>query len=228
MKNNILSFIVESVAKTKEQRKEFPFGNGYAFIKDALPKNIDFEYVLKSVQDEVPHSLLSLVDSIIVGDFEEFRDRQINAMYKDGAVYVSNIQTDNDDMIDDIVHEVAHAVEQEYGFEIYSDESKIVQEFVQKRKKLKSMLEANGIQTQGYDFDNVEYDKDFDDYLFKTVGYPILSNMVVGLFPDAYSATSVSEYFASGFEMYFLKDRDYLKKVSPKLYRKITEILKDV
>jgi len=50
---------------------------------------------------------------------------------------------------------------------------------------------------------------------------------VNGLFPNAYSPTSIREYFASGFEEYFLGDRNYLKKVSPVLYRKIKEILKD-
>ena len=73
----------------------------------------------------------------------------------------------------------------------------------------------------------MEYNLEFDDYLYGTVGYPILQTLSIGLFPDAYGITSIREYFASGFEMYFLGDRDYLKKISPILYKKIRELLQN-
>jgi len=47
----------------------------------------------------------------------------------------------------------------------------------------------------------------------------------MGLFVSPYAATSLREYFAIGFEEYHLKDRVYLKKISPKLYFKIEELL---
>ena len=46
---------------------------------------------------------------IIVGWFKEFEERDINAFYKDATIYVSNVQDDEDDMVDDIVHEFAHS-----------------------------------------------------------------------------------------------------------------------
>ena len=51
---------------------------------------------------------------IIVGWFEEFEERNINAFYDSGAVYISNLQDDQEDMFDDIVHEIAHSVEDAY------------------------------------------------------------------------------------------------------------------
>ena len=167
------------------------------------------------------------VESIMVGDFEEFRERHINAFFKDGAVYITNGQTNNDDMIDDIVHEIAHSVENLYGYEIYALEPNITQEFRNKRLKLKQMLKQQKVGTQGFDFGDVEYNLEFDEYLYQSVGYPILQTLSVGLFPDAYSITSIREYFAAGFEMYFLGDRDYLGKISPVLYKKIKELLED-
>ena len=226
-KNNIIDFIAESLKRNKKEQKEYKFGDGYAFVKDPLPEDVNLEYVLDSVTEAVPPHLLGIVDSVLVGDFDEFKDRQINAMYKDGAIYITNAQTDNEDMIDDIIHELAHAVEKEYGYEIYASDRKITNEFKIKRKQLKRILGDNGYATQGYDFEDIEYSLEFDDYLFRSIGYPILSSLVVGVFVDAYSATSISEYFASGFEAYFLRDRDYLKKTSPALYRKIKEIISD-
>ena len=167
------------------------------------------------------------VESIFIGDFEEFHERQVNALFKDGAVYVTNAQTDNDDMIDDIVHEIAHSAEDLYGYEIYASDSKLINEFRQKRISFEKLLKSQGFNTQGYDFEDVEYNLDFDDYLYQEVGYPTLESLCIGLFPNAYSPTSIREYFATGFEMYFLGDRQYLKKISPVLHRKIEEIIKD-
>ena len=226
-KNNIIDFISESLKRNKKKQKEYKFGDGYVFVKDPLPENVNLEYVINTVTETIPPHLLSLVDSVLVGDFEEFKGRQINAMYKDGAIYITNAQSDNDDMVDDMVHELAHAVEKEYGYEIYASDRKLADEFKIKRKQLEKLLNNHGYITQGYDFEDVEYSLEFDDYLFRSIGYPVLSNLIVGVFVDAYSATSIGEYFASGFEAYFLRDRDYLKKTSPVLYRKIKETLFD-
>ena len=71
---------------------------------------------------------------------------------------------------------------------------------------------------------NIEYNKEIDFFLYKTIGYDILNQMVANIFVSGYAATSVSEYFARGFEEYFIGDRESFKKMSPVLYR-IIEIL---
>ena len=76
--------------------------------------------------------------------FEEFEDRDINAMFKDGAIYVSNEQDDVEDMVDDIVHEIAHSLETPYGGLIYGDK-KIEKEYSHKRIKLYEILESEGL-----------------------------------------------------------------------------------
>ena len=224
-KNNLINFVLESVQRNKKSQKEYSFGLGYAFVKDPLPDNIDLNYVLETIEEIIPLEMRHGVESIMIGDFEEFQERNINAFFKDGAVYVTNSQTDNSDMIDDIVHEIAHSVENVYGYEIYAVEPNITQEFRNKRLQLEKLLLQQGVGTQGFDFSDVEYSPEFDDYLYKTVGYPLLQTLSLGRFPDAYGFTSIREYFASGFEAYFLGNREYLKKVSPILYRKIKELL---
>ena len=224
-KNNLINFVLESVQRNKKSQKEYSFGLGYAFVKDPLPDNIDLNYVLETIEEIIPLEMRHGVESIMIGDFEEFQERNINAFFIDGAVYVTNSQTDNSDMIDDIVHEIAHSVENVYGYEIYAVEPNITQEFRNKRLQLEKLLLQQGVGTQGFDFSDVEYSPEFDDYLYKTVGYPLLQTLSLGRFPDAYGVTSIREYFASGFEAYFLGNREYLKKVSPILYRKIKELL---
>ena len=72
---------------------------------------------------------------------------------------------------------------------------------------------------------NIEYDKDIDNFLFKTVGYDILNQVAVNIFVSGYAATSVSEYFARGFEEYFIGDKTSLQKISPVLYTKIDKLV---
>ena len=77
-------------------------------------------------------------------------------------------------------------------------------------------------------FHDLDYDAKFDDYLVNQVGYKKLGNYINGLFYSPYAATSVREYFARGFEAYFLfKDQKYLANISPILYNKI-ETLADM
>jgi hypothetical protein len=224
-KNKVIDFISESLARSKSQRREYKFGNGYVFVKDPLPENVNLQYVLNAVEELIPYEVRYMIESIMIGDFEEFREKQINALYKDGSIYLTNDQTDNDDMIDDIIHEIAHAVEEERGYDIYGLDNKLVVEFRAKRQQLKNVLIEVDVNTQGYDFEDVEYNLEFDDYLLNEVGYDILTTLCVGIFPNSYSPTSIREYFATGFEEYFLGNRDYLKKTCPVLYRKLREVV---
>ena len=47
----------------------------------------------------------------------------------------------------------------------------------------------------------------------------------MGLFVSPYGATSIHEYFANGFENYFLENPDTVRDISPVLYKKIEEII---
>ncbi len=123
-------------------------------------------------------------------------------------------------MIEDFVHELGHSIEEVTNFDLYSDET-INDEFYAKRMKLKDILNANGYKVDGYKFDQLEYNEKFDMYLYEEIGYPALTTLTVGLFCSPYGATSIREYFANSFEHYFMKNAQYVKKLSPAAYKKI-------
>ena len=54
---------------------------------------------------------------------------------------------------------------------------------------------------------NPNYVLEFDEFLYKTVGYDLLRDLTVELFVSPYAATSLREYFANGFEHYFFTYR---------------------
>ena len=193
------------------------------YIKDSLPKDFDLDYVISEVQKAVPEHLTYEIDSIFVGQFDSLKDRELDALYQDGAIYTTNEQRNEEDMIDDIVHEISHANEETYAALIYAD-GKIVNEFLGKRKKLLDILNSEGYNVSIDTFMDTEYSRDFDMFLYKEVGYEKLTMFTMGLFVSLYGATSLRDYFANGFEHYFLHDPKYVKTISPAVYEKVDSI----
>ena len=194
-------------------------------IKDPLQFDLDLEDFAE-VLTRFPKSFLRLIDYIIFGEFEFLIKQHFNAAFKDGAIYVSNIQGNNINIIDDIVHEVGHAVEENHWNEIYAD-LQVEREFLKKRMTLHVELEKNGFRYSSLAMSKTEYDKYLDDFFYQTVGYPLMTTISQGIFFSPYGATSLREYFANGFEAYYYHRDEYLSKVSPVLYQKIEELEED-
>jgi hypothetical protein len=210
----------------KKQHKEGIFlDNVHIFIKDQIIGDVNLNNVLKKVKNSIPLHLFGGLDAIYVGQFKELQQREVNAAFMDGALYISNIQQDEESMLEDIIHEVAHSLEELSTFSMYRDDS-IYDEFIAKRLKLESILKSNGYNITKQNFTKLEYDVKFDKYLYEEVGYPALHTMTVNLFCSPYGATSIREYFANGFEFYFVKDRQLVRKISPQLYKKLVEVEK--
>ena len=223
-RENMSQYIRTSSLKVLSERLHYEFFNNIqVYVKDRLPENFDLNYVLTKIENTIPLHFVYNVDSIIVGQFDEFDEKEVNASYKDGSLYITNTQDNENDMIDDIVHEIAHAVEEMAYNEIYDDE-RIMNEFIGKRKRLYSICKQENIGVNADDFMNIDFSENFDDLLYKEIGYPLLTNLSMGLFLSPYGITSLREYFATGFEEYYLGGRGYLKTISPQLYEKIDNL----
>jgi len=225
----MLSNYIREKQKKLNQKSDFYTSSGlHVYFKEPIDsEDIDLEQVVSNLEGSIPAHLFSEVEMIIVGTFEEFTERHINAFYKDGALYVSNIQDDNEDLYDDLIHEMAHSLESPHGYFIYGDE-KMKDEFLRKRKYLYDILWAEGYKAPMSFFMDVEYNEEFDMFLYEKVGYDALSSIMMGMFINPYAATSLSEYFATGFvEFYINADHKYLKKLSPALYEKLFLLQKE-
>ena len=218
-----MNWIQESVKRSNKLKDHYKMQEIDIFIKDQLPNHIDPDLVFSTFSKLIPSHLLTGVDIIYVGEFDVFKEKKVNAVFQDGAIYVSNEQDSNQDMIDDIIHELAHSVEEKFPQYIYS-ENDLKNEFVGKRKRLYDIL-------LNYDYDPspklktvYHYDENIDMYLYKDVGYEAMWNLINGLFPSPYSVTSLREYFAIGFEYYFMGEKNTIKKLCPVLYSKIENL----
>ena len=219
----LIDYIQKSQKRITEAVNNFytPAGIHVYFKEPLTNDDVDAERVINKVEERIPSHLLSEVEMVIVGWFDEFEERKLNAFYKDGTLYVSNIQDDEDDMYDDLIHEIAHSIESALGYEIYGDQ-KIKDEFLRKRKYLYDILWAKGYRAPLSIFMNTEYDKEFDMFLYQKIGYDKLSDLMMGLFITPYAATSLREYYATGFtEFYLDSNHNFFRKVSPELYKKL-------
>lgn len=218
-----MNWIRESFARSNNLRNHYKVHEVDIFIKDALPSNIDPDIVFSYISKRIPSHFLRGVDIIYIGKFDIFNEKDVNAIYQDGAIYVSNDQDDVGDLIDDIIHEIAHSVEELYRDAIYSNQS-LKKEFLAKRKSLYWVLNTHDFKPI-QKIENVYiYDEDIDMYFYKDVGYDTMWSIVSGLFPSPYSATSLREYFAVGFEYFFMSERETIKNYCPILYSILSEL----
>ena len=222
------------IEQREENTDKHRISNEIAILKSKYYEKDPFEDLLinkdrlfERVARSVPSHFIEYVDTIIVGQFEFLDERELDALYSDGSIYISNQGKESElDIVDDIIHEIAHAVEENNLFEIYSD-NLLEKEFVGKRRRLFFLLKENGFEkeVEFYDFEKVEYEEPFDIFLYQEVSYPLLQNLTSGLFCSPYGATSLREYFANCFEHYFLgKDQSMVKVISPEVYRKIRKL----
>ena len=216
MKNNLLEFVRNS----KENAGIYYLNDIPVWTEDPLPDSINLRQVLLDVAKRLPKIYLKYIQAVRIGIFEEMLEKELNALYKDGVLYVSNMQDSNTDMLDDLIHEIAHAVEDHNHDLIYGDEQ-IFLEFLGKRKRLYELLKSEGYDVTIEQFLTTTYDYDFDMFLFQEIGYPVLETLTLGLFVSPYSVTSINEYFAVGFENFYMDETNYVKKICPILLEKI-------
>jgi len=220
-KNNIKKYI----RSKRNTMSKILVNDMYVMIKDPLPKNIDIEQIVNQISMKLPEHILSLVDVLYVGDFEFLNEKSVNAAFLENAIYVTNNQTNQKDLLDDILHEYSHALEKDYDYVIYADGA-IESEFLNKRHKLEVLLTYEGLLTDEYNFSNPNFDASFDKFLHQEIGYEKLMNVSQGMFIGSYSVTSLSEYFATSFEEYYLKNRKLVKSITPAVYDKLEIIHK--
>jgi hypothetical protein len=219
-------WIKESMKRSRRMKDHFSLNGVSVIIKDALPQEVDLEFVLNYISARVPFYLTQNIEIIYVGKFPEMKEREINAFYENDAIYVTNEQEEEMDMIEDIIHEISHAVEQNNQEFIY-ESGQLQREFLGKRRALSNLLSQKFKVPADFDID-VEYDRSIDDFLFRDVGYDALNQICVGIFPSAYACTSVSEYWAKGFEELFIGETNDLKQMCPVLYKTLALLIKEL
>jgi len=83
-------YITHSVKKSLRERKEYFLYDIPVSILNPLPEHINIEDILNRIKDLVPYEICSDLEGIYIGEFSELKDRKIQAMFKEGAIYLSS------------------------------------------------------------------------------------------------------------------------------------------
>ena len=197
----------------------FRKSDGYFIVVNASNIQKDFEWLNQYISDNVclenvsqKYSLIALQGPKTREILSKFTDVNLKMpfySYEDGIVCGCSVMVSRTGYTGEL------------GFEIYGDK-KIEDEFLRKRKYLHDILWKMGHKIPLSVFMETEYNEDLDLFLYEKIGYEKLSSIVQGIFLSAYAPTSLREYFATGFAEYYLdSNHEYLKKVSPQLYKKL-------
>ena len=216
----MIDYITEKVQHTT---RFFKFGPVNVEEIEPVNSNVNLQAIFKAVEDNFPSHYFVDLKAVKIGNFADLQNKDFSALYDDGIFYINNKQNDSQGILNDVVHEFAHHLERIYTEFIYGDDS-IVHEFLKKRQELNFELRSEGYWTDDYDFDNLKYNEKFDKFLYKRVGRNMLRMVTSGVFIRPYGSVSLREYFATGFEAYYLGQKETLEKISPRLYDKIEEL----
>jgi len=217
-----MSWLEESVKRSRRLKDHYMLKGIDIFIKDQLPQEVDIDFIIRYVAKRLPDHVLNNIDIIYVGVFHELVDRDVNALWQNGAIYITNNQDSEMDMIDDLIHEIAHSNEKQHERLIYED-GNLEKEFLARRKKLATILVDKGYDLPPGFIYSSDYDKDTDDFLYEKITYDVLWQMIPGLFPSPYAVTSVREFWAKGFEEFYMGNPQDLKKITPVLFSKLMQ-----
>ena len=222
----MIDYIKESNKKAQD-RNEYMLFNVPVYVINKFPSNIKINNILDSVKDIINKEYLDGLETIYIGDFKDLNRRDIQSMLKDDAIWISSNNVKNvitePLVVENIIHEIAHLLEEKYQSQIYGD-GKLEREYNSKKNRLFHLLK-----NEGYDIDlelffSDDMLKEFDNFLYKVVGYDKISLLTAGLFLSPYSITTIREYFASGMLDYLTNDNSYIDEISPVLYSKIKQI----
>ena len=216
---------LDSFIKNQQNKlNEIITKNFNVVIKDPFVNAVDLKTALFAIEKTIPSSIILNVDIVYIGDFPVLNLRNVQSLFENGAIYLTNKIQDQKELILSLIHEIAHAFEENDSVEYIYGDGQIEQEFLAKRLKLFNLLKVQGYTLNKKQFVQIAFDQNFDTFLKDIIGYSTLSSISNGLFLSPYGITDLREYFANAFEKFYSGQVNTVKAISPAIYNKLIEI----
>lgn len=210
---------VKDYIKASKNPHPMIWGKVAIYSRDEVSKGVDLNALARMVENVLPSYMFENVSSVVFGEYATLSDREIDSAYDKQIIFISNEVYSEKDVVDNIVHETAHSLEEIYSSYLYSD-LKLEKEFLNKRVLLFNEL-SKKYKLNKNDFLNPNFKQKLDSILYQKIGYDALSFFTERLFLTAYSTTSLREYFSEGFEVYYLGGKEQVRETCQILFLKI-------
>lgn len=208
--------IVKSARATRNRMTSVNIAGLDVFGIDANPSD------LRPYLSKINRKLLRNVDTVYYGTVDFLEKEGKTGLYRDGCLYISD--KNPTEILPTILHELAHSLENLVRDEL-AGRSDLVSEFTKKRVELfRRLYDAGYTRLDREKFMKTTFDPELDE-LLAGIDQDNLSRAANGIFPTSYSSTSIEEYVAGGFEIYYAGNNKFnLSKNCPNLYNFIKEI----
>lgn len=193
------------------------------FIKDL---SLDIEGIKKSIK-EIPNIFYSKIKNIIIHSSNTFDAKGVDAFIRDETIEInSKILNSIHEFKKTLIHELYHSIETDLKQFLVDTFKDVEIEFLQKKKKLLDKIsnDPRFSKPNNSFYKSTEHDYEFDDFLSRKIGYHILDNKIIDIFPSPYAITSIDEYIAICIEIFFFERREWVVTYCPKVANLINEL----
>ena len=89
-RDKIQSIIEKSFQAQKEWQKEYYLFGKLFYVQEPFVGLIGVQNVIDEIEQKIPSDIFNEVDTIMVGMFDFLEERELEAVYRDGAIYITN------------------------------------------------------------------------------------------------------------------------------------------
>lgn len=188
--------------------------------------SLKLEDVKKDIS-RLPAFFYSEVNKIYIYNAEDLDTYDLDSSYGHRIVKIDSSKIESrKDLMKTLIHELYHSIQNSIKNTFKELFENVAVEYLQKKKKILDVLASDARVTppeQSF-YTDIFYNEKFDAYLYKIIGYKFINNRLKDYFPSAYSITSIDEYIATCFEIFYFENEKWLSIYCPEVYNLIKTV----
>lgn len=194
------------------------------FFISRLPLNLQ---EVKSDIMKLPSFLFSEVNKVYIYNSEDLDNYNLDSSYGNRIVKIDSSKIESrKDLMKTLIHELYHSIQKSIKETFREQFEKVCIEYLTKKKHVLDIFkhDARFQSPEEKYYTEIFYSESFDNYLYNILTYRVLNNRLKDYFPSAYSITSVDEYMAVCFEIFFFENQKWLSIYCPEVFELIKTI----
>lgn len=175
----------------------------------------------------LPSFLFTEVNKIYIYNAEDLDNYDLDSSYGHRVVKIDSSKIDSrKDLMKTLIHELYHSIQNAIKIQFKDQFEKVCLEYLNKKKKILDIFKNdNRFKAPEPSFyTEIFYNEKFDDYLYNIIGYKVINNRLKDYFPSSYSITSIDEYMATCFEIFYFENQNWLSIYCPEVFELIKTI----
>lgn len=198
--------------------------NNVTFFVSNLALNIED---VKKDAFRLPLYLYSEVNKVYIYNAEDLDNYDLDSSYGHRIVKIDASKIESrKDLMKTLIHELYHSIQNDIKVTYKEQFEKVGLEYLNKKKKILDIFKDDPRfeSPEPSFYTELFYSEKFDNYLYNSITYKVINNRLKDYFPSAYSITSVDEYIAICFEIFYFENQNWLSMYCPEVFELIKTI----